>query len=76
MGRSDAATERFARDSEVESMDRSTTISDPNCPNCQKLMDWHSALESGAQRMNVFYCKTCGTFVTALASGEPGKLKC
>jgi hypothetical protein len=46
-------------------MQQSTMVSDPDCPKCQKVMNWHSVQESGTKRLNVFHCERCNTFATA-----------
>ena len=40
-------------------MERSTIISDADCPKCQQVMNWHSVQESGTKRLNVFHCESC-----------------
>ena len=55
----------------VESMKQSTIISDPDCPKCQKVMNWHSVQEAGTKRLNVFHCESCNTFAAAPASEAP-----
>ena len=52
-------------------MERSTIISDPECPKCQKVMSWHSVQELGTKQLNVFRCESCDTFAAAPTSEAP-----